>query len=173
VNKTVKREMRGKREVRKFLADVPQECSFRCHDGNVLKSMKELCDAFSAMGNETYGYHCNAEKNDFSNWVREVIGDVQLAKDLERATSRSLAAWEVAIRMVYLANTSRGLAALKNEDQVQIKEVENTEQKVKSQVKPEADSPKRAAAKRVLSELKYFARLGYHRYSKMQEGVKR
>ncbi len=87
----------------KFLVDVPAEQSFRSHDGQVLKSMKELFDSFSIMTDETYSYHCNQEKNDFSNWVREIIGDVKLARDLEGATSRSLAAWEVATRMAYLA----------------------------------------------------------------------
>ena len=92
-----------KREIRGFLADVPQEYSFRCHDGKVLRSLKDLCDAFSVMTDEIYGYHRNTGKNDFSKWVRDIIGDEKLARDLEGATSRSLAAWEVANRMVYLA----------------------------------------------------------------------
>jgi hypothetical protein len=65
--------------------------------------MKELSDALSMMTDETYGYHWNIEKKDLSNWVRDIIGDVKLAMGLEGATSRSLAAWEVATRVAYLA----------------------------------------------------------------------
>jgi hypothetical protein len=88
----VKWKTEAMQKAHKFLVDIPLEYSFRCHDGQVLKSMKELCDSFSIMTDETYSYHCKKEKNDFSNWVREIIGDVKLARDLEGATSRSLAA---------------------------------------------------------------------------------
>jgi hypothetical protein len=101
--KKVKREIKGKEEAQKLLAEVPQEDVFRCHDGQVLRSMKDLSDAFSVMTDETYGYHWDREKKDLSNWVRDIIGDLKLAMDLEGATSRSLAAWEVATRMAYLA----------------------------------------------------------------------
>jgi hypothetical protein len=93
----------GQVKAQKLLAEVAQKDVFRCHDGQVLRSMKELNDALSVMTDETYGYHCNTAKKDISNWVRDIIGDVNLARDLELATSRSLAAWEVATRMAYLA----------------------------------------------------------------------
>ena len=100
--KKVRRETKEKQEAQKFLADVPQEYVFWCHDGQILRNMKELGDALSAMMDETYGYHWNTEKKDFSNWVRDTIGDVKLAKDLEEATTRSSAAWHVATRVSYI-----------------------------------------------------------------------
>jgi hypothetical protein len=100
--KRVKRETKAMQEAQKFLVDVPPEYVFWCNDGKVFRRMKELGDALSVMTEETYGYHCNAEKKDFSNWVRDIIGDVKLAKELEEATSRSLAAWQVATRMSFL-----------------------------------------------------------------------
>ncbi|MFH1381947.1 MAG: hypothetical protein ABIH70_03540 [Chloroflexota bacterium] len=99
----MKRKIKERQAARKFLADVPPEHVFRCKDGKVLRNVKELGDALSVMSKETYGYHWNAGKNDFSNWVRDIIGDVKLAKELEGATSQSLAAWEVATRLAYLA----------------------------------------------------------------------
>jgi len=99
----VKREIKGKEEARKLLAEVPQEDVFRCHDGQVLRSMKELSNAFSEMTDETFAWHFNSGKKNLSNWVRNIIGDVKLATELEGSTSRSLAAWEVATRMAYLA----------------------------------------------------------------------
>ena len=100
--KKARQDIKGRREAQKFLADVPQEYVFWCHDGQILRNMKELSDALSAMTDETYGYHWNAEKKNFSNWVRDTIGDVKLAKDLEEATTRSSATSHVATRLSYL-----------------------------------------------------------------------
>ena len=36
-----------KQEARRFLADVPEEYVFRCHDGRILESMKELGNALN------------------------------------------------------------------------------------------------------------------------------
>ena len=101
--KKVKLEIKGREKEQKLLAEVPQKDAFYCHDGQVLRSMKELDDALFVMTDETYVYHWNSKKKDLSNWVRDIIGDVKLATDLEGATSRSLAAWEVATRISYLA----------------------------------------------------------------------
>jgi hypothetical protein len=99
----MKRKILGKEKAQKLLAEVEQEYVFRCHDGKVLRSMQELGEALSVMTDETYSYHWNTEKKDLSNWVSGIIGDKQLARDLEKADSQSLAAWEVATRMTYLA----------------------------------------------------------------------
>jgi hypothetical protein len=101
--KNVKMEIKGRERAQILLAEVAQKDLFVCYDGQVLRSMQELGNAFCAMTDETYTYHRNAKKKDFSKWVRDTIGDVKLARDLEKATSRSLAAWEVATRMAFLA----------------------------------------------------------------------
>lgn len=103
MSKILRQAIKRKQEAQKFLADTPLKYAFRCNDGKVLKNLKELSDALSLMTDETYGYHWNTENKDFSNWVRDIIGDMKLARALEGATSRSLAAWEVATRIAYLA----------------------------------------------------------------------
>jgi len=47
------------------------------------------------MNEETFGYHSNETKSDFSNWVKDVIGDEKLAADLKRALPgpRQLELW--------------------------------------------------------------------------------
>ena len=78
-----------KEQAQKFLSKVSEEYIFLCQDGRVLWDMKELTEALTTMTDETFAYHSNAEKKDFSNWVRDIIGDEKLAKDLEKATSRT------------------------------------------------------------------------------------
>ncbi len=81
------------------LARVPEEHVFWCHDGRILRDLLELSEALTTMSDETFVYHSNAEKKDFSNWVRDVIGDAKLAGDLAKASSRSEAAKKVATRI--------------------------------------------------------------------------
>ena len=91
-----------KREVPKFLCNVPEEYAFRFHDGRLLKNMRELEEALRAISDETFRFHANAEKNDFGNWVRDVIGDQKLAADLMNAPTRLQAADSVTARIASL-----------------------------------------------------------------------
>ena len=92
-----------KEQAQKFLSKVPEEYVFRCQDGRVLRDMNELAEALSTMADETFAYHSNVEKKDFSNWVRDIIGDEKLAKELEKATSRTQAAKQTASRVAVLS----------------------------------------------------------------------
>ena len=91
------------RNVTGLLADVPKEYAFRCHDGLILQSMKQLGSALNSVTDETYVFHANTKKNDFSNWVRDIIKDGMLANDLQKATNRAQAAKLVANRMAILS----------------------------------------------------------------------
>ncbi len=92
-----------KQGAKKFLADVPEENVFRCHDSCVMRNMKELGDALKTMTDETYAFHANTEKNDFVNWVKDIIKDERLAKDLQKASNRAQAAKVVGDRVSALS----------------------------------------------------------------------
>lgn len=84
------------------LANVDDSRVFWSHDGRILHNLRELEEALITMSEETFTYHCNAEKNDFSNWVKDVLQDDKLAKDLGRSHSASLAAKKVKERIQLL-----------------------------------------------------------------------
>ena len=90
-------------QAQKFLSQVPEEYVFRCQDGRVLRDMKELAEALTTMTDETFAYHSNVEKKDFSNWVKDIIGDEKLAKDLGKVTDRTQAAKQAASRVGVLS----------------------------------------------------------------------
>ncbi len=79
-------------QAKQFVNTVPEGQFFWVNDGNVLKEMRELRDALMMMSDQTFAYHTNEIKKDFSNWVRDVIGDEILASDLENAANREQAA---------------------------------------------------------------------------------
>jgi len=100
-----------KEQTHKFLAKVPEEHVFWCCSGNVFRNMEELADGLAAMSDDVFAHHVNSEKNDFCNWVRDVIEDEKLSNDLARATSRLQASEYVVARINLLTRNSSGNAA--------------------------------------------------------------
>jgi hypothetical protein len=88
------------------LSDVPDEKRFWCNDGRYLKNLEELETALQQMTDDTFSYHSNESKTDFSNWVKNVIGDEKLARDLLKSTTPAQAAKSVAARINWLKNRS-------------------------------------------------------------------
>ncbi len=88
----------------RMLGEVEPEKQFYCSNGTYLKSLPELKLALEEMSDETYSYHSNEVKTDFSNWVRDVIGDAKLSRDLLKSNSRTQAAKNVASRVAWLKN---------------------------------------------------------------------
>ena len=84
------------------LGDVSQEKQFWCYDGRYLKNLQELEAALEQMTDETFHYHVSETKNDFSNWVRDVIGDEKLSRDLRKSATQAQAIRSVADRIVSL-----------------------------------------------------------------------
>jgi len=100
--KKVKSQAKLKEPADKFLAKVPADSVFWCRDGSIFGSMKELAEGLVVISDETFTYHSNSEKQDFSNWVRDVIKDERLASELATATDRLQAAEYVAARVTFL-----------------------------------------------------------------------
>ncbi len=101
--KKAKPQAKAKKQSDKLLVKVPAEYVFWCHDGSIFADINELAEGLAAMSDETFAYHSNLEKQDFSNWIRDIVRDEQLADDLARATSRLQAAEYVAARIALLA----------------------------------------------------------------------
>jgi len=74
--------MLTKDEARRYLSDVDSGKCFWVNNGQILKNLEELANTLSDMPEATFQHHVNKEKNDFSKWISEVIGDQKLANDL-------------------------------------------------------------------------------------------
>ena len=86
----------------KMLGEVPNGKQFYCTDGRVMKNLPELESALKEMSEETFCYHSSETRSDFSTWVRDVIGDEKLSRDLQKGTSRTRAVKKVADRIAWL-----------------------------------------------------------------------
>ncbi|OGN89260.1 MAG: hypothetical protein A2Z74_06050 [Chloroflexi bacterium RBG_13_46_9] len=86
----------------RFQEKAPEAYVFWCCDGRKFCDMRELAEGLAAISDDTYTYHANQEKNDFCNWVRDIILDTELADSLVLAASRTAAAQCVADRLAFL-----------------------------------------------------------------------
>jgi hypothetical protein len=65
-----------------YFSNVPEWHYFRTFDGKVLKSLSELCDFLRDCSNDSFSFHVDSNKNDFANWIKEIIFDVSLADEI-------------------------------------------------------------------------------------------
>ena len=65
------------------MQDVPEEKKFWVVDGTTIKNLEELSQSLRAMNEETFNYHVNENKNDFYNWIKDVIQDEELAESIQ------------------------------------------------------------------------------------------
>ncbi len=73
-------------EAKRYLAVVtPEWKAFWFHKGPVVKSLKELLSALSKVPQPMFEHHVNGPKNDLALWVRDVVGDAELAGELKMA----------------------------------------------------------------------------------------
>ena len=83
-----KDELRIIRE--RFLSDVPQGLEFwTCH-GTVVRNIYELKDTINGLNEYAFRYHVNEDnrKNDFADWIYDVIGDTFLAHLLRKVMNK-------------------------------------------------------------------------------------
>lgn len=92
----------SKEEAQRRLADVPDDKRFWCQDGKAVRNLKELRKSLIDINDETFRHHVSEGKNDFSKWIRDVVGDNKLANDLSKAKSRIQASQAVAERISFL-----------------------------------------------------------------------
>ncbi|MCF7910303.1 DUF5752 family protein [Candidatus Pacearchaeota archaeon] len=57
-------------------------------DGTILKNLEDLFHLLKRIDNPSLEHHFNSEKNDFSNWTRDVLKEKALANKLDKAKTR-------------------------------------------------------------------------------------
>ena len=89
------------------LSDVPMENHFWVCDGLVLKNLDELLKAARKMKKDVFNYHANEEKNDFSNWVNDIMGDTKLAGDITKSRNKREMAKVLSQRIKWLKKKTK------------------------------------------------------------------
>lgn len=83
--KTVKKSAAQKNAPERVLVCADGQSCFWTSDGRILKDLTELRDALSHMAEEVYAHHVTKEKNDFADWVEQVLEDDACATALRKS----------------------------------------------------------------------------------------
>lgn len=100
--------MTSSNEANSFLANVPDDKKFWSMDGASYAGMIDLSNALKNMKKDVFDHHVSEGKNDFANWVYDVIGDVELANNLRKSRSKNDIAKKVNIRIAQLKKIGQG-----------------------------------------------------------------
>ena|SRR3989338_1575467 len=73
---------------KKLLKDAKPEFYFKLIDGSKIKNLLELADALHSMSDDSFYYHVNEQRNDFSSWIRDVFKENDLADNIAKLNSR-------------------------------------------------------------------------------------
>lgn len=92
----------SKEEAQRRLGDVPDDKRFWCQDGKAIRNLRELRKALIDISDVTFNHHLSEGRNDFSRWIREVVGDERLANELAKVRSRLKASQVIAERISFL-----------------------------------------------------------------------
>lgn len=65
--------------------------SFWVTDGQILDSLLALKNALDGMSKDVYQHHVSEERNDFAQWVQDVLLDIECANGLVKAKTPTAA----------------------------------------------------------------------------------
>src|SRR4030042_1957861 len=94
--------VKTKQDAARVLSNVEGDKRFFCHDGCIIDDLQHLGECLAHMNDDSFNYHMTSEKNDFSRWIGDVLGDDKLAKDVRNAQNRLEAVEVVKARIAWL-----------------------------------------------------------------------
>ena len=76
--------------------------SFWINNGPIINNLKNLPRAVEEMSDDQFRHHVNNDKNDFSNWINDILGDSYLASELRKTRAKNLFVRTLKSRIDYL-----------------------------------------------------------------------
>lgn len=81
--------------------DAPHEHEFVLADGSRIKNLLELAGALDTMSHDIFEQHVNEYKNDFVNWIRDVLQETGLAERLLASNAKERHQIEILRHMLH------------------------------------------------------------------------
>jgi len=97
-----------KEDTEYLLREVEPEKCFWVNNGPIINGLLGFQAALKGIGEDTFSHHVNNEKNDFSVWIKDVVGDNVLARNLSKAKTKETFLKRIKDRVAYLRKVARG-----------------------------------------------------------------
>jgi len=68
--------------MRVFLEDVPERYAFHLKNGKKILSVGQLAKELEKMEADIFYHHVTPGRNDFHNWIRDIVLDIELAEKI-------------------------------------------------------------------------------------------
>jgi hypothetical protein len=75
-------------EARRILLNVPVPVSFWLCTNQNLRSLTVLASALDKVDDDIFRYHVNRDRNDFEAWIRDIVKDKDLAREIARVKTK-------------------------------------------------------------------------------------
>ncbi|MFH1181557.1 MAG: DUF5752 family protein [Candidatus Woesearchaeota archaeon] len=95
------------KEARKILGKVPAMKSFWLCINLELRSLPELSVALESIDDDVFRYHVSKDKNDFEAWIRDVLQDKELAREIARVKTKETLLRKIRERSEELRKTAK------------------------------------------------------------------
>lgn len=69
---------------KKILEKVHPDKTFKTRTGAEIWGLQDLLDFLEIMDEETFKHHVTSHRNDFAQWIEDVLGDTGLSKQLRK-----------------------------------------------------------------------------------------
>lgn len=89
----------NEKEAKKILAKVPLDVSFWLCTNHYLRGLRELSTALESISDDTFRYHVNRDKNDFEVWIRQIVKDKELSREISRIKTKETLVRKVSERV--------------------------------------------------------------------------
>jgi len=86
--KTAKKAKTAKKKANNVLKKAPAHATFVMIDGKKIHTLPQLALEMDNMAEDIFSHHVNEARNDFANWIRDVIGEIELADRLMGVRSK-------------------------------------------------------------------------------------
>lgn len=139
-------------EARRILDNVPLSSAFWLCTNDNLRSLDKIAETLKNVDDDVFRYHVTRDKNDFEVWIRDILLDKELARDIARVKTRETLIRKITERVLDLRKIiSKHRAILKRKKTMKSKKTQKHRRK---NVKAVKKAVKRVKAKKAKSSLK-------------------
>jgi len=89
-------------DAERILSDVKPEQCFWVHNGPIVRNLHELEKAIEDINDETFRHHVYSNRNDFANWVRDILKDEELADSILKVESKDKTLKKIGDRIKFI-----------------------------------------------------------------------